>query len=678
MNRTARFGFVAVWVAVAVAALALHFFWRVNAGFLGVVETRTHLLGAGEAGRIRQVLVRPGDRVAADQPLVVLDSTDLEVERDWLVAALKGLEVSLEADRVRYALDFQRQRLQGDASRAGLVERRAERESRKAELASLNAQIERLSASERAGLGRARDLTDLLIRRDAAARFVREASAVPLADPADRKRDEVPQVSSDAEDVVRSMVGERLERISELTLRLTTVDERMGRRRILAPCDGQVVGLHALPGDAVDGFQPIVTVEEPAASFIDVYIPESTDLAPRPGQQVRVRPRRAGVGATRGTVISVDPGYSAVPERLAFRNIVNWARRFRVRLDEGHVLMPGEAARVEVLDEFFEVPAAAAAEKKTPSSTATDSVATLMQVPASILARGRFEPSGIAWLPDIERYLIASDDTGRGTSEHAPWLFLMDRQGQVEPEPIVLEGAASLNDVESIAQDPEGLLFLVSSQGASRKGVLPASRRQVFEVRRKGRSLRVVGELDLLDLLARSYDAAQLRALGLDDGAGGTLPALEIEAAAWHRGTLLLGLKHPRPASGALLWRLENPHRLFSDRVLRPGQLTLAARVDLRTEDGLPAAFSDLAVDPQDGVFALGTAAAGSASVQAGGLFRLVSPAPGDLQAFRIRSFPPGLKPEGLCALGDGRFTVVFDSDGEPPFPFLSMEQTAR
>jgi multidrug resistance efflux pump len=686
MRRTTRFGFILLWAAVAIGAAVLAWFWTGDADFVGIVETRTHKLGAREAGRVRQVMVSLGDEVEANQLLALLDMADLEHERDWINAELQGLEASLDADRARYGLEYDRLRLQGDASAAGLRERRAELEAKRGELAALNGQVARLEAAERSGLGRSRDLDDLVVRRDAAARFVREAGASesPSTVPA-RALTGAPR----ADDIVRSLMSERLDRASGLRLRLKEIDDRMDRRRIISPCRGHVVKVDGLPGDAVEPFVPLLTVEEPNVAFVDVYIPETSDFQPRMGQRVRVLPHRTGAQSSRGTIVFIDPGYAAVPQRLAFRNILYWARKFRVRLDDGHRMMPGEAARVEVLSEFLEVPPAAASERsdadRKPAATPAGGVPSAaeegpapreMQVPAALRERARLEPSGLAWLPDLDRYLVASDDTGRvSEAAHAPWLFLMDPRGRLDPDPVVVEGAAALNDVEAIAARPDGALYLVSSGGVSAKGRRPSSRRMIHRVARTGRTMRVTAQADFVDAVARSLDPAGRAALGLpaDDAA---LEGLEIEGAAWVQGALLLGLKGPRPADGALLWRLEDPDALLQQGALRPGQLTLAARVDLRTRDGRPAAFSDLAADAEGSLWALSTVPEPGAAGQEGALFRLGPTRDGRATPTRVRTFP-GLKPEGLCPAADGGMAVVFDSDDRPPFLFLKTEPTA-
>lgn len=359
MGRMLRVGFVVVWLLVAAVTATVWGFEQVHPEFLGIVETRTHKLGPADPGRVREVRVALGDPVTDGQVLAVMDAADLEAERDGLRRELAGIEALAEADRVRYGLEYAKLRLQGDASAAGIGARRAELESKRGELAALDAEIERLRQAERAGLGRSRDLADLQIRRNAVAAFVREAASSAGAR-ATKGQAGVPGVASDAENVVRSMLSDRVERTAELKRQIGVLDERIASRRIVSPCDGHVVKVDIRPGDVVRRFTTVLTVEEPQAAFVDVYIPENSDTEPRLGQRVRIRPQRAGAGTPAGTVSFIDPGYSQIPERLAFRNLLYWARKFRVRLDDGHRMMPGESAKVEMLPEVAEVPASQA------------------------------------------------------------------------------------------------------------------------------------------------------------------------------------------------------------------------------------------------------------------------------------------------------------------------------
>src|SRR2546423_864137 len=70
-----------------------------------------------------------------------------------------------------------------------------------------------------------------------------------------------------------------------------------------------------------------------------------------------------------------------------------------------------------------------------------------MKVPAQIAAISTNpEPSAVIWSAQLQRYLVVSDDTGlreRGTY-HAPWLFTMNAKGELDAEPLRIEGIESL------------------------------------------------------------------------------------------------------------------------------------------------------------------------------------------------------------------------------------------
>jgi hypothetical protein len=589
------------------------------------------------------------------------------------------------ADRLRYALEYEKLRLQQDANASSIEERRARLEAKRAELKAIITEIDRLTSAEQAGLGRSRELSDFIVRRDEIDHFIRsEESSLLRSSNEDRPRQSSVE-RKDGDSVILSMLNGRIERINTLRLKLDIIQNRMELRKVVAPCDGRVVDIKYLPGDVVNKFNPILTIEEPIAAFIDVYIPENADMLPQLGQRVAVYPRRSGLTDTRGTIVFIDPGYSAIPQRLAFRNINYWARKFRAKLDNGHGLMPGEAAQVELLNEKVAVDAAYAAEVSSPMpssphatavpplQTRTKDTLPTINFPTELQKQSVIEPSGIAWLADIERYVIVSDDTGLNGRNHEPWVFLMDRQGRMEPKPTLLSGIAQVNDLESIAPGKDGFLYLVSSQSISKKGKRPESRQQILKVKRSGRDFSVMASVDFLSVLTASYNNEQLRALGLGETNNDGQLVLNIEGSAWFEGDLLLGLKQPRPAQGAIIWRLKNPDRLFERKALDPNQLTIFGHADVRTPDGKSASISDLVVDEHNNLFALSTILKASNAEQVGGMYRLIKTDTDKLQTIPLFSFPQ-LKPEGICSLGDGHYTIVFDTDGAVPIPYLSVE----
>lgn len=347
-----RLLFWGIWGALALIAAAIYYRFDSNADFLGIVETRTHKLGAQESGKISKIHVALGDVVKPGQVLAELDTADLDIKLAWIEAELERLNGQLEADRGRYKLEYARLLVQSDAGTAGLEARRAELLAKQAELQAVNDEIARLEKAQQEGLGRSRDLSELLIRRDSLTRYIQAGQSQLGALPRPAR------AATDEKQVVTSMLARALERIAELNRDKNEIEASRTRRQVVTPSAGRVVNLNYLPGDAVAAFTTILTVEEADAVYIDVYIPETSDQLPTLGARVQVFPHRAGVASAQGTITFVDPGYAAIPERLAFRKVIYWARKFRVKLDQGHGLMPGEAARVQVSAQTAPVPVA--------------------------------------------------------------------------------------------------------------------------------------------------------------------------------------------------------------------------------------------------------------------------------------------------------------------------------
>ncbi len=678
MKRWKKYKFVGFWLLCALVTLAVYQTYAVDADFLGVVETRTHKLSAQESGRIQNILVALGDPVSANQLLVRIDTSDLDAEQDWLKHELKRLEDMESADRSRYALEYEKLRLQSDADLSRLEQWRSDLEGKKAELRSVNTAIERLEQAQQAGLGRAKELTDLTIRRNALNQLISKQTTALKRKTPSRKTRTTNQDGAEGDRVVLSMLGERLERINEIKLRLKIIETRKDRSQVITPCAGRVVKINYMPGDAVEAFQTILTVEEPHAEFIDVYVPETSNRTPHLNERVAVFPHRTGTFDSEGTVVFVDPGFSAVPERLAFRKLIYWARKFRVQLDANHHLMPGEAAhvrllgshlpRVEPYAEAKETNSAAPAnrEKQSPASLGMQKL-TPIQLPQALHKRTRFEPSALAWLPDLERYLVLSDDTGRKPAKHQPWLFLMDLQGNVEPEPILLKGVESINDLEALAMKSDQEFYFVSSQNLNKKGKRTPERQYLLHVKREGRSFEVLGKVALANLIFRSYDETQRHDLGLEVSVANGQPLLNIEGAVWYENSLLLGLKQPISRKGALLWRLDDPDSMIQSASLKPKQLSLYGTVNLRTTQGQASGISGLALAPDGSILALSTVPDVGDDKQCGGLYRVKPVTDGILEVHPLLTFPT-MKPEGVCVRNKTQATLVFDTNDATSF----------
>jgi hypothetical protein len=301
----------------------------------------------------------------------------------------------------------------------------------------------------------------------------------------------------------------------------------------------------------------------------------------------------------------------------------------------------------------------------------------LIAVPASLRERSAtLEPSGVVWVPKLERYLVVSDDTGDAANHHQPWVLAMTRAGAFDEAPVVIAGLDALNDAESICAGPNGLFFLVTSHSPNKRGHDPASRRELLLLELAGRGLRVAGRLDLTT--ARAADQTSAPRAG-ETGAGSLLALaglpvdgrLDIEAVTFRDGALLIGLKSPLSAKdGAVVLRLAAPVAALRAGKLPPGAVTrlweLALHVDVAGHP-IPQGIADLTTLPDGSIALVANAPKGRARDDGGALYHF-QPGQGDrIEPRLVRSFP-GLHPEGVTLAADGKdLVIVFDNNTGPP-----------
>lgn len=146
-----------------------------------------------------------------------------------------------------------------------------------------------------------------------------------------------------------------------------------------------------------------------------------------------------------------------------------------------------------------------------------------------------FEPSAAMYLEDLDLFLIASDDT---TEKDEPMLFLMDADGEVQSPAVKIKGIKKMTDVESISQDDDGTLYIMSSQSLNKNGKDKSERNLLVRAVRKNKKITSSDSVELRPLLTH--------ALGQD-----VEESLDIESHFVREGELYIGLKEPQRSPGS-------------------------------------------------------------------------------------------------------------------------------
>jgi multidrug resistance efflux pump len=665
-----------VWVALMATAVYLYWDKQKNGSVVGFASTVEHEISSSRDGRLAYVAVQVGQQVRAGQVIAQLEPADVDAEIAIQNAELQRIQAAIKAAETR----TQRQILSstrgfeqaGEAADVALVKARASYLVKNAELKSVATQRKQMETLLAKKMVVTRDAANLIIRHEALkeevaatrasigllSRHVRSTSS---------RRNALPENSATIEvEPLRKILPAAQARLNQLLAHKKDLTLR-------APVSGRVSLISRHRGSWVKKGLPVAKVVETNMNRVVACISETQALTVQTGTSVTVHPRNVDESRPlTGRIQSLAPSVGEVPVMCRPRpNVPARGRQAMILLDHSLPLVPGQSFAVTLHDKPETSGQAIAA----PRAKGKDSPWP-MQISKALRKRSRFEPSGLVWVPRLARYVIVSDDTGqKDGDDHAPWLFTMNAFGKVDPEPLRVSGIKAFNDLESIAQGPNGTLYVLASQTFSKKGKRKPARQAFVKLVPEGRGYRAVAVVRLAQLLDAA--APQVRsALGIQD-----TQSLNIEGMTRYKSGLLLALKAPLDERGrAIVWEMPDPARLFAMERLQSADLKLWAKAELSVQaDGknVPGGIADILVLP-NGTIALAATASGiRPKQQTGSLWHAPLPTNGLLQAKRIQAFP-GLKPEGLALSPNaGRLAVAFDANREIP-SFLERSWPAK
>lgn len=661
----------------------------------GYAQIVPEIVASTEQARVASIAVGLGEEVVAGQIIATLDASLLEAEIAIARAERGRLEAAVHAERAQIDRRFQtdRETLERESSRAHEDQLRLQAEAK-----ALDVEIERVKKLIESREAVASDLAPLTLRRAAIATLAAEKPKTlsvldkQLASASRREHDV---------DAVSSGIDRRLDADLEVVARRVDLLEKRREGFVLrAARKGRVAAIEKRSGETAAPGEAIVRVVGPTERVV-ACVPERAALGLREGDPARLWVKTQRNAPMRGKTVSLGPIVAELPARCwtSPRTPV-WGREIIVALETPLDAVAGESFEV-ALESAPPAPSVAttaslglglgvAVAAPTPAASPGGHTTALpalpltqprpMRVPPTLVGRTRFEPSGLLARPGEGRFLVVSDDTGKkDVDEGLPWLFAMRADGEVEAEPIPIQGVSTIDDLEAITAGPSGELYVLASQSYSKKGKRKPARTALLRLVADGKGFRVTGEAHLAEL----FDAAPER------GKLTSTRDLDVEAMTFHDGALFFGLKAPLLANGAaLVWRVGTPGALFDPPAAGGAagstldaagfEVWGAAKVDVLLDGKTtPGGISDM-LFLADGSLIV-SATPSTAEGDAGALYRLTMPSQGPasngaatptspgrtLTAAPIARFPA--KAEGIAPSKEGHLLVVFDNGDRTP-----------
>ena len=305
-----------------------------NARASGYVEATDVRVAPQVGGRLIEVAVAEGDRVAAGALVARLDTADTELalrraeaDRDQAVAAQKLLEAGARAEDIRQA------RAQESSAQAEIV-------AAESELEAANADLQRFDALLKSNAGSRKQRDDAATRRDVAGARVNSA----------RER-----ARAASETVARLRAGARPEEIAGARARVAAAEAQIAVLRknladatLNSPVAGIVTAKLADAGETIAPRTPVVAITDLDHAWANVYVDEPVVPRLRLGQAVALI-TDAGQ-RLQGSITFISPKAEFTP-----RNVQTAAERsklvYRIKVSADNregVLKPGMPVEAEL------------------------------------------------------------------------------------------------------------------------------------------------------------------------------------------------------------------------------------------------------------------------------------------------------------------------------------------
>jgi multidrug resistance efflux pump len=663
--------FYAVCVSVILVLIFITMALRSNStSFYGIADAQEIIINDEFSVEVRKINVVPGQQVRTGDTL-------LEVNRPEL--GLKIAEISRQLGELRT-----QKSAHVNLSRSEVLQYKSLQDARVGEL---TAQIRELEAQLETNKKLMSELRS--IKKGDAADEANTDMTNPVTIKIQQLKKEL-EIALDSSNISMGRLNNQLsyagdplaERVKGLQREMDVLLEEKNRSFKVAQISGLIGAVNFKEGDKLSPFTSIMTLHSEAPSYVRGYIHENTYTTVTLGEKVSVNSLADKQVKVAGEVVGVGTRIVEYPVRLRKNpEMQMWGREVTIKIPTANKFLLGEKVLISLLDTakkrkgmLGSIPMfgsrAYAAETGTPPVPGALNGLVLkdITVPDSMKGLPGIEASGVLFLADIGKYLVISDETAK----KRPSLFLMNSSGAIEKE-TVIAGLKKINDMEGLAEDDSGRIFVLTSQGRNKKGERSAERTLFLRVKRDKETFTLDAETGLSDVLEtaarknREQPWAVFFLNALKDS------TLDIEGVAFRQNTLFLGFKNPLLDGNAVILSIGNAGALFNPNAPAGIDIRLWKKMDLRdTVSGAAGHISDLHF-AGDTLYVLSIAKKkeGGRKEPIGMLWRY---RPNDRRPDCLCRFP-GQKPEGVAFNKQRReLLLTFDNGSEKPSQIATVK----
>ena len=267
----------------------------------GQIEATDVQVAAQVGGRLLELRVAEGDRIAAGQPIATLDTADAELalararaERDQVDAQLRLLRAGARVEDVRQA-EAQLATAQSDVGAA------------EAELAAARADVDRFEALLASNSGSRKQRDDAVTRRDVANTRVQGGQDRVRAA---RENLEKLRAGSRREDIDAARA-----RVAAADAQIATLQKAVADATLVAPVAGIVTEKLADVGELVQPRAPVVVVTDLDHAWANVFVDEPSVPRLRLGQPATLFTDAGGAGLA-GTISYISAKAEFTPRNV--------------------------------------------------------------------------------------------------------------------------------------------------------------------------------------------------------------------------------------------------------------------------------------------------------------------------------------------------------------------------